>query len=293
MLLEFLNFWRGGIWIRTWVSEDCPLCPALTWPLGSVGIIEVPVSTTVHVWNALHQDHPCSRDLFLEVLTEELDIRCASNFKYTLREKSTLKLLACFPFSLVWYQAEPKNTSCPSSKHQDRGWWVPACPHHQHCHRHNLPQRNLAVKNAHVLLREGKKKGRKQVKLAFGEKFLWKKAICFPRAKWKKKKIPTLKPKLAESAVIYDLPYESNYRTSFKNFIKIVNLQWNVLGTICWQKPTLQADLWENKLVKGLIQSPLKTMEMISLTSVAFRSKSPQSSAWKNESWGEANCSNQ
>lgn len=39
------------------------------------------------------------------------------------------------------------------------------------------------------------------------------------------KKVSTLKLKLAESAVIYDLPYESNYRTSFKNFIKIVNLQ--------------------------------------------------------------------
>lgn len=54
-----------------------------------------------------------------------------------------------------------------------------------------------------------------------------------------KKTQPTLKPRLAESAVIYDIPYESNYRTSFKSFIKTVNLQQNVLGTICWQKPPL------------------------------------------------------
>lgn len=87
---------------------------------------------------------------------------------------------------------------------------------------------------------------RKQVKLAFGEKFLWKKLYIprEPNEKQKKpkkpqKNQPTLKPKLAESAVIYDIPYESNYRTSFKNFIKTVNLHWNVLGTICWQKPTL------------------------------------------------------
>jgi len=46
---------------------------------------------------------------------------------------------------------------------------------------------------------------------------------------------------------------------------------------------TLQTDLWENQFVKGLIRSPLKTMEIVSLTSVAFRSKSPQSPAWKNE----------
>lgn len=51
------------------------------------------------------------------------------------------------------------------------------------------------------------------------------KSYMFPESKMKKKKILTLKPKLAESAVIYDLPYESNYRTSFKNVIKIVNLQ--------------------------------------------------------------------
>lgn len=50
------------------------------------------------------------------------------------------------------------------------------------------------------------------------------KSYTFPESQMKKK-IPTLKPKFAESAVIYDLPYESNYRTSFKNFIKIVNLQ--------------------------------------------------------------------
>lgn len=92
------------------------------------------------------------------------------------------------------------------------------------------------MRNAHILLQNSGK----QVKLAFGEKFLWKKTIHSLRAKWKKKPTQlTLKPKLAESAVIYDIPYESNYRTSFKNFIKTVNLQWNVLGTICWQKPTL------------------------------------------------------
>lgn len=50
------------------------------------------------------------------------------------------------------------------------------------------------------------------------------KNYMFPESQMKKKK-KALKPKLAESAVIYDIPYESNYRTSFKNFIKTVNLQ--------------------------------------------------------------------
>lgn len=77
------------------------------------------------------------------------------------------------------------------------------------------------MKNAHILLQNS----RKQVKFAFGEKLLWKETICSLRAKLKKNQQPALKPKLAESAVIYDIPYESNYRTSFKNFIKTVNLQ--------------------------------------------------------------------
>lgn len=51
------------------------------------------------------------------------------------------------------------------------------------------------------------------------------KNYMFPESQMKKKKKKALKPKLAESAVIYDIPYESNYRTSFKNFIKTVNLQ--------------------------------------------------------------------
>lgn len=75
------------------------------------------------------------------------------------------------------------------------------------------------MRKAQVLLRNSKK----QVKLAFGEKFLWKKLYVSREPNEKKKKI--LKLKLAESAVIYDIPYESNYRTSFKNFIKTVNLQ--------------------------------------------------------------------
>lgn len=75
--------------------------------------------------------------------------------------------------------------------------------------------------------KEKKEEAEKQVKLAFGEKrkVPMEKSYMFPESQMKKKKIPTFKPKLAESAVIYDLPYESNYRTSFKNFIKIVNLQ--------------------------------------------------------------------
>lgn len=74
------------------------------------------------------------------------------------------------------------------------------------------------MRKAQVLLQNSKK----QVKLAFGEKFLWKK-LYVSREPNEKKII--LKLKLAESAVIYDIPYESNYRTSFKNFIKTVNLQ--------------------------------------------------------------------
>lgn len=102
-----------------------------------------------------------------------------------------------------------------------------------------LPQaawKALAKKNAYILIRHS----RKQVKLAFGEELLWKK-LYVPWEPNKKNRFsqPTLNPKLAESAVIYDIPYESNYRTSFKNFIKTVNLRRNVLGTICWQKPTL------------------------------------------------------
>lgn len=56
------------------------------------------------------------------------------------------------------------------------------------------------------------------------EKSSYGKNYMFPESQMKKKK-KILKLKLAESAVIYDIPYESNYRTSFKNFIKTVNLQ--------------------------------------------------------------------
>lgn len=130
---------------------------------------------------------PCSKDLSLKDLTEELDIRCSSNFKYTLKEKSTLKLLACFPLSLVWYQAEPKNTSCPSNKHQDRGWWVPACPHRQHCHRHNPPQRSLAVKR-HMFSWGKKKKRKKTGKISIWRKVpTEKKSYMFPESQMKKK----------------------------------------------------------------------------------------------------------
>lgn len=83
-------------------------------------------------------------------------------------------------------------------------------------------------------------KQQKAGKISIWRKVLMEKNYTFPESQMKKKtNQPTLKPKLAESAVIYDIPYESNYRTSFKNFIKTVNLQRNVLGTICWQKPTV------------------------------------------------------
>lgn len=76
----------------------------------------------------------------------------------------------------------------------------------------------------HMLRGKKEKERKKTGKISIWRKVPMEKKLYVSQEQ-NEKKIPTLKLKLAESAVIYDLPYESNYRTSFKNFIKIVNLQ--------------------------------------------------------------------
>lgn len=92
------------------MSEGLSLvsCCHIACPLKEVSRSEVPVQTGVGVSRLCTKILPCPRDLFLKGLMAELDISCSSdrqkstfNFNYTLREKSNLKLLACFSFSLV------------------------------------------------------------------------------------------------------------------------------------------------------------------------------------------------
>lgn len=117
MPLEFLNLGSGDgeseLGLGCLRADPCLLLSHCLATEGSVKTVEVPVKTGVCVCKALHEDHPLPRGLSLrglslEGLMAELDIRCSSgrqkstfSFNYTLRQKSNLKLLACFAFSVL------------------------------------------------------------------------------------------------------------------------------------------------------------------------------------------------
>lgn len=157
---------------------------------GSVEILEVPAGTTVHVCKALHQDHPLLQGFMPQGFDGGVGHKMFLQLYIHLKREKYSETLGLLSFFTSLVPGRAQKHLLPFQQTSRQRMVSPCLPTSPTLPQAQPSSEEFGSENAHVE-RKKRKKERKQVKLAFGEKFLWKKSYMFPKSKMKKKSQPS------------------------------------------------------------------------------------------------------